>query len=365
MKEVRVLQVLGRSAGGIGRHVAQVVSHLDGKDGLTLDVAAPPDLEVPMPKAVIELDIPDGLSSGHVVTARRLKRLIGSGGYTVVHAHGLRAGMDASLAARAAGVRAIVTLHNLIRPETSGPLRSVLFRRAESVVIALASHVFAVSQEMADQLTSRWVGRRKVETLYIGASAPAVSRDGAEVRRELGVAENDLLVVTVARLARQKALDVLLDAVALLPGVKLAIVGDGPLRTELEQHAATVGVAERVRFVGRKEEVGDYIAAADVFALSSSWEARALAAQEAILLKVPVVTTDVGGMSEIVTDGVSGRLVPAGDPAAFARALADVLGDRDKARRWGEAAAHQLDAGFSTEAMLKRLSDEYRKDGDD
>jgi glycosyltransferase involved in cell wall biosynthesis len=179
------------------------------------------------------------------------------------------------------------------------------------------------------------------------------------------VAEDDLLVVTVARLARQKALDVLLDAVALLPGVKLAIVGDGPLRTELEQHAATIGVAERVRFVGRKEEVGDYIAAADVFALSSSWEARALAAQEAILLKVPVVTTDVGGMSEIVTDGVSGRLVPAGDPAAFARALADVLGDRDKARRWGEAAAHQLDAGFSTEAMLKRLSDEYRKDGDD
>ncbi|HYI45203.1 MAG TPA: glycosyltransferase family 4 protein [Actinomycetota bacterium] len=364
--DIRVLEVLGRSSGGIGRHVAQIVSSLDGRDGMVIDVCAPADLGVPMPKQAIAIDIPDGMSSGHLSTIRNLKEIIRAGAYTVVHAHGLRAGLDASLAARSTGARPVVTLHNLIRPETSGRVGSVLFRRAETILMMLARKVFAVSREMAERLREHLFGREKVEVMYIGIAAPEVTRSRPDVRNEIGVAEHAPLVVTVARLARQKSLDVLLDAVANLPGVTLAIVGDGPLRGELESHRARLGITDRVHFLGHKEGVGDYVAAADCFALSSSWEARSLAAQEAILLRVPLVTTDVGGMSEIVTDRVSGRLTPAGDADALGAAIKEVLDDPAAARVMADKARLELTESFSTDEMLARLVAEYRgSDGDD
>jgi glycosyltransferase involved in cell wall biosynthesis len=365
VKPVLILEVLGRSSGGIGRHVAQIVSLLDGRDGMTIDVCAPADMGVPMPKQPIAIDIPDGMSRGHLATIRNLKEIIRKGGYTVVHAHGLRAGLDASLAARSAGARPIVTLHNLIRPETSGRVGSVLFRRAETAVMLLARKVFAVSREMADRLRSHLFGSDKVEVMYIGIAAPEVTRSRADVLNELGVGEDTPLVVTVARLARQKSLDVLLDAIAKLPGVILAIVGDGPLRGELEAHCIRLGVTDRVRFLGHKEGVGDYVAAADCFALSSSWEARSLAAQEAILLRIPLVTTDVGGMGEIVTDRVSGRLTPAGDADALGAAIRDVLDDPGGAKAMADEAWHELTESFSTDDMLARLVAEYRESGVD
>ena len=345
--------------------MAQIVSRLDGLDGMVIDVCAPPDLGVPMPKEAIAIDIPDGMSRGHLSTIRNLKELIRTGGYTVVHAHGLRAGLDASLAARSTRARPVVTLHNLIRPETSGRVGSVLFRRAETAVMMLARKVFAVSREMADSLRSHRVGRDKVEVMYIGIAAPEVTRSRTDVRNEIGVGDSTPFVVTVARLARQKSLDVLLDAVGKLPDVNLAIVGDGPLRGELEAHRARLGITDRVHLLGHKEGVGDYVAAADCFALSSSWEARSLAAQEAVLLRVPLVTTDVGGMSEIVTDGVSGRLTPAGDADALGAAIREVLDDPGAAREMADKAWHELTESFSTDDMLARLVAEYRKSGVD
>jgi glycosyltransferase involved in cell wall biosynthesis len=225
--------------------------------------------------------------------------------------------------------------------------------------------VFAVSEEMASVLRDRSVGRGKVEVLPIGIPTPAVARTRAAVRSELGVTDDAPVVVTVARLARQKCLDVMLDAIERLPGVALWIVGDGPLRQELEQQATDLGIVERVRFLGQQAEVGDYLSAADVFALSSSWEARALAAQEAIQLHVPVVTTDVGGMGELIEDRVSGRTVPPGDPGAFAAALGQALEDPAGARRRADVAFNRLSLGSSTEAMLDRLVAEYRRSDPD
>ena len=358
----RVLQVLGQSAGGVGRHVAEVTSALDDGERLVIDVAGPPDLRVSMPKPVVPVRIPGGPLRGHLRAVRTLTRILKSGSYDLVHAHGLRAAMDGTLAARRAGVPAVVTLHNLIKPDVSGRLTARLFGWVEPFVVRAGAKTFVPSAEMAGDLTARTgLAPGRIEVLHAGAGeAPTPRRSRAEVRAEVGVSGDDRLVVSVARLHPQKALDVMLDAVASLPAnVTLVVIGEGPLRGDLEAVAERLGVAGRVRFLGFRTDVADYIAAADVFCLSSLWEAVPLAAQEAVLLGVPVVATDVGGLPELIVDGASGRLVPKNDASALAKALEETLSDEGRARRFAAAARRHYGEHFSRAAVLSRLERLY------
>jgi len=358
-----VLQVLGRSAGGVALHVARIASGLDGVDGLVVEVAGPSDGPVAMPVPVREVLIPNGAARGHPRAIARLRSIMATGGYALVHAHGLRAGIDCALAARSVArpPEVVVTIHNLMHSGVLGDARASVYRRAEWLAVMLSAHAFAPSEQIADHLKAT-IPRAadRIEVLHLGVGSPDPARPAAEVRRELGVLPGGRLVVTAARLAPQKALEVMLEAVARLPGdVVLAIAGEGPQEAELRALAADLGVADRVVFLGWTDDVAGYVAAADVFCLSSHWEAVALAAQEAVAVGTPVVSTDVGGMGELITDRESGRLVPTGDPDALAEALAEVLASEATGRRYAAAARLRLEAEFSTEAMLDRLGGFY------
>jgi glycosyltransferase involved in cell wall biosynthesis len=183
------------------------------------------------------------------------------------------------------------------------------------------------------------------------------------VRGELGVHAGERLIVSVARLHPQKALDVMLEALALLPvDVTLAVVGDGPQAGELSAYARRLGVDGRVRWVGQRDDAVDFIAASDVFCLSSVWEAVPLAAQEAVLLGVPVVATAVGGLGELIEDGRSGRLVPVGDSSALAKVLAETLANDDLRESYARDARSHYDRTFSRDAILDRLRHFYLDD---
>lgn len=355
----RVLQVLGRSAGGIARHVSQITSALDGTDGLVVDIAGPIGLPIGMPKPLKPIEIPDGPIVGHRAAVVALSEMMRS--YDVVHAHGLRAGIDAGIAARRRNRASFLTVHNLVRQEISGP-KAILYRKAEAAAVRATGHTFAVSQDIARHLR-RSIPRSaaKIEVLYLGiGDAPTTERSRTDIRASLDLADGIQLIVSVARLAPQKSLDVLLESVARLRAdAVLAVLGEGPLRAELEDKARALGLGERVRFLGFRPDVADHIAAADAFALSSVWEGVPLAAQEAILLGTPVVATDVGGMRELISNKVSGRLVPPGDPTALAAALDEVLASPERAAAYSAAAAEGLRARFSTEKMLNRLRAAY------
>lgn len=355
----RVLQVLGRSAGGIARHVAQVVEALDGRDGLVVDVACPPDLPIEMPKQPIEIRIPDGLF-GHGGAIRALRSVVAGGGYSVVHAHGLRAGVDSALAARGKA-DVITTVHNLVRGEIAGK-RVPVDRLAEPLVVRLSDRTLAVSEEIAQRLRSATASRAaRVEVLYLGIAAPRKIRSSPdEVRAALGVGRARHLAVAVARLAPQKALPVLFDAISrTTSGVTLLVLGEGPLGSELRNLVARSGLQERIHFLGFRDDVADVVAAADVFCLSSVWEGIPLAAQEAISLGTPIVSTDVGGMSELITDRRSGRLVPVGDAAALADAIDEVCASPETRRSYVAQARADLAERFSTDKMLARLQELY------
>ena len=357
---VRVLQVLGRSAGGIARHVAGITAALDGDGDLEIDIAGPPDLPVRMPKPVIPLEIPDGVA-GHNQPIRELRDLVAAGDYQVVHAHGLRAGIDAGRAARKSGT-VIVTVHNLVRPEVAGRLKATVQKPAERLVVRLADRILAVSRDIADDLVA-WASKDvkgKIEVMHLGiGTARAPSHPPHVVRAGLGIGPDVPLVVTASRLSEQKALHVMLAAVARTEAT-LAILGQGPLEGSLKDMAGNLGIEERVHFLGFRDDVASFIAAADVFCLSSVWEGVPLGAMEAVQLGTAVVATDVGGTGELIQDRVSGRLVPPNHPGALAGALTEVLSSTDDRLRYVEAARRSLAENFDTTRMLDRLRELYR-----
>ncbi len=359
-RRLNVLQVLGRSAGGIARHVAQITEALDD-DELAVDVVGPTDLPVRMPKAVIPLDIPDG-PRGHSQVVRRLRSYVRQGDYDILHAHGLRAGIDAALAGRPIDIGALQTVHNLVRPDVSGLVKAAAYKWAEPLSVRVTKHTFAVSDEIARHLRGQSPkSEEKVEVLYLGiGEAPRVKKSPAKVRAEANLPDDAKLIVTASRLSAQKALDVMLNAVEQLPAnVVLVVLGQGPDEQSLKTMSGELGLGGRVRWLGWRDDTADWINAADIFSLSSNWEGVPLAAQEAIALGTPVVATEVGGMPELVRDRSSGRLVPKGDAEALAAALSEVLNSPETAARYAEQGLLDLRRRFSTEQMLTRLREAY------
>jgi glycosyltransferase involved in cell wall biosynthesis len=193
---------------------------------------------------------------------------------------------------------------------------------------------------------------------------PAPTRVRADVRAELGVNDRPLLVA-VGRLARQKDYGTMLDAAAAWqarsPRPMLAIAGDGPERDPLQRVIDTRVLDARL--LGHRDDVPDLLAAADLYLLTSTWEARALVVQEAMRAGVPVVATAVGGVPELTGDAAV--LVPPADAAAVARAVVDLLDDetrRDElARRGRERAAgwpDEDDTAREVAAIYRQLAQE-------
>jgi glycosyltransferase involved in cell wall biosynthesis len=160
------------------------------------------------------------------------------------------------------------------------------------------------------------------------------------VREEFGIPESAILLAQVARLDDLKdhatALRAMARIVAAVPQAMLLIVGDGPERTKIERLVGDLGLGHCVRLVGTRGDVPDILLAADLFLLSSKSEGIPLTVIEAMAAGLPVVSTDVGGVGEIVVAGETGLLVPAGDDAALAAAAIELLPDAARRARLGE-----------------------------
>jgi glycosyltransferase involved in cell wall biosynthesis len=165
-------------------------------------------------------------------------------------------------------------------------------------------------------------------------------------------------VVSVGRLAPMKGFGVLLEALADVDGATLTLVGDGPDRTALETSARRLGLADRVRFAGAlgAGEVTELLREADVFCLPSFAEGVPVVLMEAMAARVPVVTTTVMGIPELVADGETGRLVPPGRPEPLAAALRELAADPAARARMGEAGRAAIEAGFDVDRSAAELA---------
>lgn len=183
--------------------------------------------------------------------------------------------------------------------------------------------------------------------------------NGVELKRpQAGVREHRAIrrILMVANLRAEKGHDVLIDAAPAIlagqPDAEIWLAGDGPMRDALAARAEARGVAERVRFLGQSDAVPALLDASDLFVLPSRSEAFPNAVIEAMAAGLPVIASRVGGIPELVADGVSGVLVPAGDAAALARAVLDLMDRPELAARLGRAARADVERRFSFERMV-------------
>ena len=361
----RIAEVLATSTGGVGTHVRSVLPALvDAGAEVTVCGPAATDglFDFSATGAAFR---PVGISAGldPVADARAVAALRRStAGVDLVHAHGLRAGLVAVLArGRSAGTPVVVTLHNAL-PEGGGLRRRVL-QVLERVTVRGADVVLAASDDLA--ANARRLGARDVRTAPVSAPPlPPPSRAAAEVRAELGLDGDRQLVLAVGRLHPQKGYDVLLDAVAriaddgrLTTRPLVAIAGDGPLQEELAARIAADALP--VRLLGRRSDIADLLAAADLCVLPSRWEARSLTAQEALRSGTPLVATRTGGLPGLLGDAAA--LVPVGDPVALADAVTAVLTDPDRRARLVAAGRERAGSWPDEAATARQLVALYRE----
>jgi glycosyltransferase involved in cell wall biosynthesis len=224
-----------------------------------------------------------------------------------------------------------------------------------------------VSALLRDE-TAEWFGvpRSRVIAIPNGIDTdrfrPAPGFDPGAVKQAL-LGGDYPMVTNVARLMPQKAQHVLVEAAALLaaghPEARFALVGDGPLRDEIVQLAAARGVSDRLVLTGIRTDIPQILAASDVFVLSSQWEGMPLSLLEAMAAGAPAVATNVGGVGQVLQDGVTGLLVPPGDPPALAAAIAACLDAPEQARQRAAAAQATIVQTYGMRAMIRKWEAVY------
>lgn len=302
---------------------------------------------------------------------RRLLAHIREQKIELVHAHLTYSAIWSAIASRMTGVPAIASLH--VSPTATRALQDSVRHRVSTgirdgimrfILNRWSTAIVTVSAALRDDYVARGLASAKLRVVHNGIDLDRFRRPHAESRarmeRELGLPPDAPLIATVAVLRPKKGIEVLLEAARSVKGAYFVIIGDGPKREEWNELAATLGIAERIRWTGYRTDVETLLAGCDLFVHPSVDDAFPTVLLEAMAAGLPVVASRVGGIPEIVTPGVTGQLVPAGDAASLAAAIGSLLADRERMRAMREAA--QTDAHrFSTEAWIGRLEKVYRE----
>lgn len=195
----------------------------------------------------------------------------------------------------------------------------------------------------------------KIRVIWNGVDSRHPPADPMALRQELGIPANRFIIGTVGRLAIQKRMDRLLEVTGLLPDVSCIIAGDGTRKTELLEKAKSLGVEERVHFLGNRDDVGDVFAALDVFVVTSQSEGLSNAMLEAMSYGVPVVSTDVSGAEDALapdTDGSMAGIVTSFEPQSIADAIAGLKREPALRGTMSRIARRRAINQFSNEQML-------------
>lgn len=292
-----------------------------------------------------------------------LARLLRRERISLVHSHLYHANLYGRLAASVAGVPAVATVHNVYT-------RRKLHRRLLNKWLSrITVRVIAVSEDVRDDLVEYdGIDPGRIVTIHNGIDLSRIETPMTrqEARERLGIPDAALAIGCVGRLEEQKGHRFLLDACAALkkdPGfafpLRMILAGDGRLRKELENHAIAVGVAPWTSFLGARHDIADILKALDIFAMPSLWEGLSVAMLEAMAAGLPIVISDVGGVSKALGNDEYGLKVPPGDATALATALRLLCQQPERRRALGVSARRRVAAEFDVGVMMARLSAVY------
>jgi glycosyltransferase involved in cell wall biosynthesis len=297
-----------------------------------------------------------------LVALWRIRKLLKIERPDVVHAHGSKGGLLGRLAARLAGVPRVIHTPHVYPFQWAKGLRRSVFLAAERILWRLSDKIVAVGRGQAElalaahvatsdrlAIIPNGIDAAKVQQLATGANRAAV-------RRELGLAEDDLAVGMVARLAPQKGCGHFLRAAKLVaerqPRARFLVVGSGPLLPYLQALSADLGLAGRMTFLGHRPDAHRLYAALDLFVLSSLWEGLPYVILEAQASSLAVVASRIPGCQELIADGQTGYLVDLRDEAGIAARICDLLASPERRSEMGRLACRRVGDEFRLDRFL-------------
>lgn len=288
----------------------------------------------------------------------------------LVHTHSSKAGILGRIAARLAGVPAIVhTFHGFGFHARQGRLRRALYVLAERFCAKLSDALVFVSQANRNQALGLRLGEKGRYALIRSGiklrAFPAAVEDPLAKKASFGLGMHKPLVTSIGNFKPQKnAEDFLAMAAAVSrqkPEARFLFIGEGPQRGRLEARVIALGLDGKLALPGWRRDAAEALAVSDVFVLTSLWEGLPRALVEAMKSGVPPVCYSTDGVTDIVRDGENGFLVEQGDVAALARRVEELLSDEGLRRRLGRAAAASIGEEFDIDSMVRRQEDLYTR----
>lgn len=296
---------------------------------------------------------------GHI--AGKLKE----GQFSLLHTHEYRGDLVGGIAAKLAGIKAVA----VVRGYTDRTLALRLYKVLDLLALRFFTKVITVSKHLRSQVLSAGLPEQQVVTIYNAIDAEAfaakASLGSLGLRERLGIGDQQQIVSIVGRLSVEKGHRYFLEGakqvLSSLPETRFLIVGDGPLRKELERLTFSLGIDGAISFLGYQREVAALMSISDVLVLSSLKEGFGNVLIEAMALAKPVVATRVGGVPEIVRNGETGVLVPPKAPERLAEALLYLLRNPEEGKKLGERGKAVVVQEFNIETMAHKIAEVYRE----
>jgi glycosyltransferase involved in cell wall biosynthesis len=376
MNEVRVIHLVGDSRYGGGAHIILPVALQAQHEGWHVDVmATDPVLQQAIRNAgvgIVDLDVIRrkirllwdfrGLI--------RLARFLHRHPYTVVHTHTSKAGFVGRLAASLAGVPVIIhTAHGFAFHESSGRTARIIYSAMERIAAHWCDAIVCVSQFHRDWALKLKIGTPAKVIAIPNGLAPqraAVTKPRAEVRKELGLADGELAILSAGRIARQKGFEYLIRAAAELVSrldrpFRVLIAGEGELLDSLQGLCRNLRVDQRVTFLGFRNDLGNLLSAADLVVLPSLWEGLSIALLEAMAAGKPIVTTRIGSNLEVVRNEETALLVEPGNVGELVDSILRCSANEALTRELGRNALLAFLRSYTQERMLQDYLHLYRQ----
>jgi glycosyltransferase involved in cell wall biosynthesis len=285
--------------------------------------------------------------------------------FELLHTHGYFADIIGIPLSRLLGVPVISTCHGFI-------WNNIKYRSYNAIdigILRLANSVIAVSDSIKTELARYGVKKSKIAVIENGVDVrrndqnPFTKR--SQIRRKLEIAEEQIAIVFVGRLSKEKGLNYLLEACNKMKkrGVsfRLVIAGDGPQREEMEREVEALGIKAEALFLGFRTDVGELLEGMDIFVLPSLTEGTPMALLESMACGLPVIASSVGGVPKIVGGGQAGILVPPGDSEFLMRALYDLCINAEIRNKMGREALSVIDNSYSLDDWCRKIENLYKE----
>ncbi|MFK2825571.1 glycosyltransferase [Bacillus sp. B190/17] len=324
--------ITGAETGGSRKHVITLLEQFS-KDEVVLALMHEGPFAEEARQKGIRTEVFSQNSRYDLSILKKLVAFIEEEQFDLLHTHGPRANLFGIYLKKKTGIRWVTTVHSDPSLDfVKSGVKGKVFTALSMYAVKKMDGYFAVSERFKQNLMKLGIDGSKIHTVYNGIH---FMKENAEPipRSELGLTDEDFVMAMVARLHPIKGHTIVFQAMKRIEAEErphLLLVGDGPIKEELEEEVKNLELNSHVHFLGFRSDVDGIYASSDLALLASYSESFPLALLEAANQHVPIVTTDVGGVKELVEDGTTGWIVPVGDASTYAEALHGAVGRRKK-----------------------------------